>query len=444
MPVSERGATKFLNPGDYVNAPERLVPYTAPPRERPNTEVAPNKGASPRGRSNLAARASAARERAIRRDLDLLRKALRAAEPVVDSPAFRRLRALARAGGKWVPVLGEVLTAIDLARWLDDAFKELYTGGSWRQLPDCGTSAAGPIVNTASGQASTLAGSCSVIQSGDTSLPGTPGVIPPPRLPIRYWFQVAKYQIEAVNPYRQITTARFENMAYPNNAAFAPQPSPWPWQNPNVTRNLPSSVETMPPEAGQPAPGNSLEPAPKPQPAPEPNQQAREVTETGVRRIPSRHIRALPPRGTRERKSIAKSKMIVMGIFGAIDKISEAAEIVDAAFEALPKKVQDRWKQKARPGDSFGQYGIDGADWKLKALYYNYESIDIKAFARNVVQNEAEDQLVGSMQKYLPKNTVNAFNRSVDTDGDGRLEEFSPELFVSNVVDTAFKYWTSS
>lgn len=450
MPVSERGATRFL-PSDFSNAPgikpwDATSPYGpgVPTRDRPGTEVAPNKGGAGRPRTSLAARAELARERAIKRELQALRKVLRAAAPVAESPAFGRLLKLLRLGGKWLPIAGNVITAIELASWLNDWAKNAYTPGSWRKLAECAGRPNGQIVNTASGQAATLAGSCNAVQSASPTLPGTPGVIAPPPLQIQYWFQRAAFDVSpAVNPYRLWNTARFQNMAYPNKAIPA-QASPYPWQNPNVMRPMPSDPTLQPPEAGQPAPGESLEPAPQPQPQPEANQIAREITETTNRRIPSRHRRVIPPRRTRERKSTAKSKMVVMAIFEGLDKISEAAEVIDAAFDALPKKVQDRWKQKARPGDSFGQYGIGGADWKLQALYYNYESIDLKAFAKNVVQNEAEDQLIGKMQKYLPKNTVNAFNREVDTDGDGRLEKYSPELFVSNVVDTAFDYWTKS
>ena len=99
--------------------------------------------------------------------------------------------------------------------------------------------------------------------------------------------------------------------------------------------------------------------------------------------------------------------------FKTLDKISESAEVVDAFYDSLPDDVKKRWS-KGRVNRSFldnaGQYGIDGADWKLQALWENYGKIDVNKAVKNIIKNHIEDKIIGTYSRHLPRNTVNSLN----------------------------------
>lgn len=108
-----------------------------------------------------------------------------------------------------------------------------------------------------------------------------------------------------------------------------------------------------------------------------------------------------PPRGTKEKKTLGTAALGVK-LFRALDKISEGAEVVDAIWRAIPKD-----KRKKKPGrpllDAAGQYGIDGADWKLVQIYDNFGSIDWDQAVRNIIANEVEDRIIGGVQGTVKK-----------------------------------------
>ena len=111
---------------------------------------------------------------------------------------------------------------------------------------------------------------------------------------------------------------------------------------------------------------------------------------------------APPPRGTRE---APKAQGPLQTIMKAMDIISEAAEFVDALYDALPDDVRKRWDEKGRGLiDNAGQYGIDGADWKLNALWHNWHKVDIEQAIKNIIANEFQDKILGKYQQALPKN----------------------------------------
>lgn len=118
------------------------------------------------------------------------------------------------------------------------------------------------------------------------------------------------------------------------------------------------------------------------------------------------HVRRKPDRKTRERKV----KGAIYYAFLIADAISEGSEVVGALFEALPKEVQKRWKcdRKAAFIDSAGQYGIDNADCKAKALWHNFHQLDIVEGIRNIIANQLEDKMIGALHKRLPRNMINA------------------------------------
>lgn len=190
-----------------------------------------------------------------------------------------------------------------------------------------------------------------------------------------------------------------------------------PFDNPNVVRRLPS-----------------VRPAPEPQPQREPEKaakfdpwQGREFSDGGVRY--TNPTRSPPSSGEREPpKSISRSRKLAVMVFRSLDAVSEWAEIVDAAFEALPEKVQKRWKRKSRGLiDSAGQYGIDGADWKLQAIFHNYMSLDVQTFVENIIKNNVEDDIIGAMNRARPRNSVSAFEQSDKVIGKA-LNEFLDDL----------------
>lgn len=181
----------------------------------------------------------------------------------------------------------------------------------------------------------------------------------------------------------------------PRPYAFAPSPTAM--VNPNLMRALPSAepVVSVVPDA---APTTSV-----------PSAQIWSSSAPRVRlgvspRRPADH-------GTKERKALSKGQALAIALFRALDQTSEAAEIVDAFFEALPKDVQKRWSRN-RPNrqfiDAAGQYGIDGADWKMQALYYNWDKVDLDQAVKNVIWNHYEDKLYGAIHRNLPRNTINA------------------------------------
>lgn len=163
-----------------------------------------------------------------------------------------------------------------------------------------------------------------------------------------------------------------------------------------------------------------------------------------VRLPPSQ--REAPPPGTRQRKAIAAAKVAV-AIYKGLDWASEAAEVVDAIYDALPKKARDRWEKDRgahwvkdyvtgkwkkvgleRPGDNFGQYGLDGADWKLQAIYHNLHQLDLELAFRNIVKNHLSDLVIGGMQRKLPNNTGNAH-----ADGEREVAKWLDDIFTGEL-----------
>jgi len=154
--------------------------------------------------------------------------------------------------------------------------------------------------------------------------------------------------------------------------------------------------------------------------------------------------RAPQRNGDKDKKVISRTASLGHAIFKALDKISEAAEVVDAVYDALPKDVKKRWEKdrgahwakvdgkfkwvglNRGPVDTFGQYGIDGADWKLQAIYHNWHKIDAAQAVRNIVKNELADQIVGRYHKHAPKNSGVA------------MEE--QEKFLNKKVDDALSF----
>lgn len=117
-----------------------------------------------------------------------------------------------------------------------------------------------------------------------------------------------------------------------------------------------------------------------------------------------------PSRGTSESKVQPASRAARIGLmlYRALDEISEGAELIDAIYDTLPKKVRDRWERKGIPGDTFGQYGIEGADFKILALYHNWHLVEPEQAIKNIIKNSLSDAVIGRMQRQLPRSVGNA------------------------------------
>ena len=125
-----------------------------------------------------------------------------------------------------------------------------------------------------------------------------------------------------------------------------------------------------------------------------------------------------PKKNERQRKAMSRSKQLMVAFFKALDDVSEAAEVVDAMYDALPPKVKKKWACDGfMPGrhpliDTAGQYGLDRADCKASALYHNFHNLDVEAAVENIIKNHLSDKIVGAMHRVLPRNTGNAMEES--------------------------------
>lgn len=123
-----------------------------------------------------------------------------------------------------------------------------------------------------------------------------------------------------------------------------------------------------------------------------------------------RHLRVPAGVRVREKKAITKMKALGIALYKALDFASEGAEVISAVYDALPDAVKKRWEKGRgdRPGDSFGQYGLDGADWKVQALYHNWDKVDPSQAVKNIFKNQLSDSVIGAIQAQLPNNTGSA------------------------------------
>ncbi|PZO60395.1 MAG: hypothetical protein DI635_15460 [Pseudoxanthomonas suwonensis] len=204
---------------------------------------------------------------------------------------------------------------------------------------------------------------------------------------------------------RQPSTGTFVTTFSPREIVKAfPNPDASPVHDANVARRLPAHRPGTPPDA--------VRAAPRPvTPSDHPEALKRWRWWSGGRGgPPGPHMRTPPPSRTRERKVRSRSLTVSLAMFKALDLTSEASEIVSSFYDALPKEVRKRWERgrgedpdKYRNFDNFGQYGIDGADWKLQALYHNWDKVDLGEAFRNVAKNMVEDRVYGSIHRYMPK-----------------------------------------
>jgi len=157
----------------------------------------------------------------------------------------------------------------------------------------------------------------------------------------------------------------------------------------------------------QPATPNMPAPRPFGNPSFEIALNAMPTPSISVRDLPAKFPKSRPPRRPEKEKKFAGKKAFVVKLFRALDQISEKAEIVDILFKSLDcatiRKYENEQKRikRANPGyyrsltDNAGQYGVDGADWKLPAVIRHYNEIDWPWALEAIALNEIEDKAIG-------------------------------------------------
>lgn len=192
----------------------------------------------------------------------------------------------------------------------------------------------------------------------------------------------------------RLTESQPQAMMQPNvQPALVPLVSPWgvDYAFPEVHPQLAAEVAAWPDAMAWSTPMSMTSAGPNTKPAP-------------MIRVPTAPI-APPKAGEKQRKTISRSKALSVAAFKVLDGLSEAADIVDAVYEALPDDVRDRWKCDGGRGpvDNFGQYGVSHADCKLQALWHNWHRLDAEQAVVNIVKNELQDRVYGAIHKHLPK-----------------------------------------
>lgn len=247
----------------------------------------------------------------------------------------------------------------------------------------------------------------------------------------RYWNRLYRTGNPSV-PFRSaiVGTARRTKSTLESWDKYGGWNKPWHpvWNNagydPNVIRALPG----LAPSAEQAAVSRAVE-----------RSAPRMMLETGEGGIgggpPVRAWTRLrrPGGRTSEGKAGPSSSAPKFGIwlYRILGEVSEGAELVDAVYDALPADVKRRWDRPDKRGDQFGQYGIEGADWKLRALWYNWHRVDVAQAAKNIIKNNLSDKVIGDIQRRLPRNVGNAhqsgemeFARKLDEILDFILDDF--------------------
>lgn len=206
--------------------------------------------------------------------------------------------------------------------------------------------------------------------------------------------------------------------------------------NPNFIRWMPTYRPGDNPEVAD-APGQVLALAPTVR------DRTMEATATSVRTQQRKHLREPPEKQTQEGKYSTRSRRFALALAKVMDGISEGSEVITSFYDALPEELRKqiekarfpnarwikdkrtgKWRKVGmdRPGDQYGQYGIEGADWKAQALWEHWDKVDMEAAMENLFKNYVEDKVIGGIHRKLPRNYGNA-NPEGDREFAKRLEE---------------------
>lgn len=94
------------------------------------------------------------------------------------------------------------------------------------------------------------------------------------------------------------------------------------------------------------------------------------------------------------------SRQAVATLMRGLDAASEAAEVVDCFFKALPQRDRRRWsKGRDRQFEDKvpERFSLEGANWKAQAVWYNFHKVDHEKAMECVYKNHLEDQVLGRL-----------------------------------------------
>lgn len=125
---------------------------------------------------------------------------------------------------------------------------------------------------------------------------------------------------------------------------------------------------------------------------------------------------------------MSRAKRLGIWLWNMLDTISELSEIGGAFWDALPPQIRDRYGCK--DGTSFGQYGLDLSDCKVRAIVDNFDKIDAFEAFKNIAKNVVEDMTIGQFHQWLAKMYPPgvSFRRTAATHA---LSKADPELYIA-------------
>lgn len=224
---------------------------------------------------------------------------------------------------------------------------------------------------------------------------------------INLWPATLPHIVPIINPARfpVAPPARVLPLTYPVIPRLPPLPQ-WPSQPnenpyqpayPSVPGRSPVTVPVVDP-SNPPAPTEPLPIRPVRPATSIPNVFALETWYDGkgvrTRRGPNRHRQKNPPPRQKEQK--ARLTKIGYALLNAFGEFTEGLDLMDAAWEALPKDLRSK---------SFHDGKYVRPNWRTRAadVYNNAAYIDPNQFVRNFVANQIEDTYVGvSSQVWNP------------------------------------------
>lgn len=117
---------------------------------------------------------------------------------------------------------------------------------------------------------------------------------------------------------------------------------------------------------------------------------------------PASHEFKRPPRGTKEpgkTGSYGPSKILSK----ILSSITEAGDVIDAVYDALPDKIRKKAWGKYAPKGEKGVPPVVSPQMKLKVLYENADKIDVKKALRNVVAEQVADRAWAQQSQWTQK-----------------------------------------
>jgi hypothetical protein len=215
-------------------------------------------------------------------------------------------------------------------------------------------------------------------QTGPVDAPMAPDV---PGLPARW--------APAVRP---LTYPSIDPMVLPiNQPVFDPGPVPFkdlPYREPNPWRN---------PEE-QPQRGPRPRPRPRPSDWTAPRVPTITVDSTGDIAVspPTGHVYRPPPKQSKEKKIRISTGGTLLRI--AFDHLTEADDLVDAFWWALPKGARTKVPQVRKKDRYYGvKYQTPKLGQKLADLYKGWDKVDWNKAIDNAVMNEIGDRVAGKI-----------------------------------------------